>query len=204
VGCCGDELEIGIEELVVVVGEGGKTNGVVELVKKVLENEGVFTAVAWLVVVEVVGIAVVEGRGLTVVDLLVVVVVIGMLDVGVLEGDLEDEVAGINVLDDGAELDVIIELDDEGLVVELNLDDVVEEGAVYVEMVVVIVLPGSEVDVVPLPTPSVNDPTGVSEMSDKDVEVVADGLIYVCGVTIVETNGVVLLLEVWLFGSSVT
>lgn len=214
--CSTVELDARMEGLAVVVVEGGTTDGV-ELGMKVLENDGVFTVVAWLIDVEVCGIDAVEGKGL-----LFVVVVIIMLDIVVVEGNIDEGVLGATVLGDEARLvDIGVDDDDDGdgdneddvddavadddnvLVVELSRDSVEDIVVVGIEEVVNVVL-GSEVVVSPLPTPSVNDPTGVSEMSDRDVEVVADGFTYVWGVTIEETNGVVLLLEDWLFGLSVT
>lgn len=212
-GCSRVELDARKEGLAVVVVVGGGTTDSVELGMKVLENDGVFTVVVWLVSVEVGGIDAVEGKALLVV---VVVVVISMLDKVVVEGNIGEDVIGATVLDDGAGLvdiglgdddgedgkddvdgadaDTATDDDDDDLVVELSCDSVEDIVVVGIEEVVNVV-PGSEVVVSPLPTPSVNDPAGVSEMSDKDVEVVTDGLTYVWGVTTEETKGVVLLLE---------
>lgn len=132
----------------------------------------------------------------------------GMLeDVDIVgEGDVEDKedvtcVCDEEVLVSGIAMEEVVEV----RVVELSLDELVDDVEVGIGVVVRGLV--GKYDVVvssPLPTPSVNDPTGVSEMSERDVVVVADGLIYVCGVTTVETNGLLLLLGGWLFGSSVT
>lgn len=114
---------------------------------------------------------------LKVVDLLVIVVLIRMLDDAVEEGDVEGEGGGVCVGDEGEELDTITELYDEVLPVELSHDEVVEDVEVGIRLVVMVLVTGYDVDVVPLPTPLVNDPAGVSEISEIDVVVVADGLI---------------------------
>lgn len=128
--------------------------------------------------------------------LLLVVLLITPLDAVV------EEVGGSDVVTTGEEL-ADGRLDDDDRVRELRLDDVEVMVVVGIGVVIIVVL-GSMLVVSPLPTPSVNDPTGVSEMSDREVDVDTVGLAYVCGVTMVETKGVELLLEVRLFGSSVT